>query len=104
KKNIMEQELLFSDLGVSAEILRAVEDMGYTQPSPIQAQSIPLLLEGKDVIGQAQTGTGKTASFSIPIIDQVDPQLKNTQALILCPICGLAVQLDSEIFNLSNYK
>lgn len=100
----MEQELLFSDLGVSAEILRAVEDMGYTQPSPIQAQSIPLLLEGRDVIGQAQTGTGKTASFAIPIIDQVDPSLNRPQALILCPTRELAVQVEGEIFKLAKYK
>lgn len=102
--NIMEQELLFSDLGISAEILRAVEDMGYTQPSPIQLQSIPLLLEGRDVIGQAQTGTGKTAAFAIPIIDQVDPQLKKPQALILCPTRELAVQVEGEIVKLSRHK
>ncbi|HSI77584.1 MAG TPA: DEAD/DEAH box helicase, partial [Lunatimonas sp.] len=71
----MENELLFSDLGISEEILSAVEDMGYTQPSPIQTQTIPLLLEGNDVIGQAQTGTGKTAAFGIPIIDLVDTSI-----------------------------
>lgn len=100
----MEKELLFSDLGVSEEILRAVEDMGYTHPSTIQKQSIPLLLEGKDVIGQAQTGTGKTASFAIPIIDQVDPSLNRPQALILCPTRELAVQVEGEIVKLSKYK
>src|SRR5690606_32829441 len=73
-------------------------------PSPIQAQSIPLLLEGKDVIGQAQTGTGKTASFSIPIIDQVDPQLKKPQALIICPTREPAGQVEGEIFKLAKYK
>jgi ATP-dependent RNA helicase DeaD len=104
RKHFMEQELLFSDLGISAEILRAVEDMGYTQPSPIQTQTIPLLLEGKDVIGQAQTGTGKTAAFAIPIIDQVDPQLNKPQALILCPTRELAVQVEGEIFKLAKYK
>ncbi|SIS71405.1 DEAD/DEAH box helicase [Belliella pelovolcani] len=100
----MEQELLFSDLGISEEILKAVEDMGYTQPSTIQSQSIPLLLEGKDVIGQAQTGTGKTASFGIPIIDLVDPNIKRPQALILCPTRELAVQVEGEIVKLSKYK
>ena len=104
KENIMEQELVFSDLGISEEILKAVEDMGYTHPSPIQAQSIPLLLEGKDVIGQAQTGTGKTAAFAIPIIDQVDPLLREPQALILCPTRELAVQVEGEIFKLSKHK
>jgi ATP-dependent RNA helicase DeaD len=100
----MEKELLFSDLGVSAEILKAVEDMGYTHPSQIQTQSIPLLLEGRDVIGQAQTGTGKTAAFAIPIIDQVDTSSKKPQALILCPTRELAVQVEGEIVKLSRYK
>ncbi len=100
----MENEKLFSDLGISSEILQAVEDMGYTQPSPIQAQSIPLLLEGRDVIGQAQTGTGKTASFAIPIIDQVEPGLSQPQALILCPTRELAVQVDGEIAKLAKHK
>ena len=103
-RNIMENETLFSDLGISAEILRAVEDMGYTHPSPIQKQTIPFLLEGRDVIGQAQTGTGKTAAFGIPIIDQVDPQLKKPQALILCPTRELAVQVEGEIGKLSRHK
>lgn len=100
----MEKELLFSDLGVSAEILKAVEDMGYTHPSTIQSQSIPLLLSGRDVIGQAQTGTGKTASFAIPIIDQVDTDFNKPQALILCPTRELAVQVEGEIVKLAKYK
>ncbi|EON77410.1 Cold-shock DEAD-box protein A [Lunatimonas lonarensis] len=100
----MEQQLLFSDLGVSEEILSAVEDMGFTQPSPIQAQTIPLLLEGHDVIGQAQTGTGKTASFAIPIIDMVDVDSNKPQALILCPTRELAVQVEGEINKLAKYK
>ncbi|WP_114748872.1 DEAD/DEAH box helicase [Pleomorphovibrio marinus] len=100
----MEQELLFSDLGVSEEILKAVEDLGYTHPSPIQAQTIPSLLEGQDLIGQAQTGTGKTASFAIPIIDQVDENSNHPQALILCPTRELAVQVEGEIVKLTKYK
>jgi ATP-dependent RNA helicase DeaD len=100
----MEKELLFSDLGISEEILKAVEGMGYTHPSPIQAQTIPLLLEGNDVIGQAQTGTGKTAAFGIPMIDQVDPSLNKPQALILCPTRELAVQVEGEIVKLARYK
>ena len=100
----MEQELTFSDLGISAEILKAVEDMGYTQPSTIQSQTIPLLLDGRDVIGQAQTGTGKTAAFGIPMIDQVDPTINKPQALILCPTRELAVQVEGEIVKLSKYK
>lgn len=100
----MEKEILFSDLGVSEEILRAVEDMGYTQPSPIQAQTIPLLLQGADVIGQAQTGTGKTAAFGIPIIDRIDSSIKKPQALILCPTRELAVQVEGEIAKLTKYN
>ncbi|AGA79294.1 DEAD/DEAH box helicase [Echinicola vietnamensis] len=100
----MENETLFADLGISAEILQAVEGMGYTQPSEIQAQSIPLMLEGHDVIGQAQTGTGKTASFGIPIVDRVDSSSKQPQALILCPTRELAVQVEGEITKLAKYK
>ncbi|UCS92890.1 DEAD/DEAH box helicase [Echinicola marina] len=100
----MENELLFSNLGISAEILQAVEDMGYTQPSEIQAQSIPLMLEGRDVIGQAQTGTGKTASFGIPIVDMIDASSNKPQALILCPTRELAVQVEGEISKLAKHK
>ena len=93
----------FSDLGISVEILRAVEEMGYTTPSPIQSQAIPFVLEGRDLIGQAQTGTGKTAAFAIPIIDLVDSELNKPQAIILCPTRELAVQVEGEIQKLSKY-
>lgn len=99
----MEITTQFSDLGISAEILRAVEEMGYTTPSPIQSQAIPFVLEGRDLIGQAQTGTGKTAAFSIPIIDLVDSELNKPQAIILCPTRELAVQVEGEIQKLSKY-
>lgn len=99
----MEITTQFSDLGISAEILRAVEEMGYTTPSPIQLQAIPFVLEGRDLIGQAQTGTGKTAAFAIPIIDLVDSELNKPQAIILCPTRELAVQVEGEIQKLSKY-
>lgn len=99
----MENTIKFSDLGISEEILRAVEEMGYTQPSPIQSQAIPFVLEGRDVIGQAQTGTGKTAAFAIPIIDLVDPEFNRPQAIILCPTRELAVQVEGEIQKLAKY-
>ena len=99
----MENTIKFSDLGISEEILRAVEEMGYTQPSPIQLQAIPFVLEGRDVIGQAQTGTGKTAAFGIPIIDLVDPEFNRPQAIILCPTRELAVQVEGEIQKLAKY-
>ena len=99
----MEQIQKFSDLGISEEIIRAVEEMGYTQPSPIQSQAIPFLLQGRDVIGQAQTGTGKTAAFAIPIIDLVDPDFNRPQAIILCPTRELAVQVEGEIQKLAKF-
>lgn len=99
----MEITTQFSDLGISSEILRAVEEMGYTTPSPIQSQAIPFVLEGRDLIGQAQTGTGKTAAFAIPIIDLVDSELNKPQAIILCPTRELAVQVEGEIQKLSKY-
>ena len=99
----MENTLKFSDLGISAEILKSVEEMGYTQPSPIQLQAIPFVLEGRDVIGQAQTGTGKTAAFAIPIIDLVDPDFNKPQAIILCPTRELAVQVEGEIQKLAKH-
>ena len=73
----------FEDLPISDEIKRAIADMGFEEPSPIQAQSIPVILSGRDVIGQAQTGTGKTAAFSIPVLETIDPENKSLQAIIL---------------------
>lgn len=99
----MEQTLKFSDLGISAEILKSVEEMGYTQPSQIQSEAIPYVLAGRDVIGQAQTGTGKTAAFAIPIIDLVDPDFNKPQAIILCPTRELAVQVEGEFQKLSKH-
>lgn len=99
----MENTLKFSDLGISDEILKSVEEMGYTQPSQIQSQAIPFLLQGRDVIGQAQTGTGKTAAFAIPIIDLVDSELNHPQAIILCPTRELAVQVEGEIQKLAKF-
>ena len=83
----------FEDLPISDEIKRSVAELGFEEPSPIQAQSIPVILTGKDVIGQAQTGTGKTAAFSIPVLDMVDPNKKSVQAVVLCPTRELAIQV-----------
>lgn len=94
----------FSELGLSEEILRAVTEMGFTAPSPIQAQGIPAVLEGNDVIGQAQTGTGKTAAFGIPVLERIDTTSNATQALILCPTRELAVQVSEEMGKLAKYK
>jgi ATP-dependent RNA helicase DeaD len=83
----------FSDLQLSEPLLRALKDVGYEVPSPIQAATIPLLLSGRDVLGQAQTGTGKTAAFALPILDRIDPATRLPQALVLAPTRELAIQV-----------
>jgi ATP-dependent RNA helicase DeaD len=83
----------FADLGLSEPTLQALQDVGYEQPSPIQEQAIPVLLQGQDIIGQAQTGSGKTAAFGLPIIEQVDPDVPEVQALVLTPTRELCIQV-----------
>jgi ATP-dependent RNA helicase DeaD len=96
--------LNFSDLGLSAEVLRAVADLGFEQASPIQSAAIPVLLEGHDVVGQSQTGSGKTAAFAIPAIELCAPQDRSVQVLILCPTRELATQVADEVHKLSAHK
>ena len=93
----------FEELNIDERILRAVEDMGFEEASPIQANAIPAVLEGRDVVGQAQTGTGKTAAYSIPMLQKIDPDLKKVQAIVLCPTRELAVQVSEEIRKLAKY-
>lgn len=83
----------FADLGLSASLLKTLTEIGYETPSPIQAQCIPILLEGRDLIGQAQTGTGKTAAFALPLMEQIDVKLTKPQALVLTPTRELAIQV-----------
>jgi ATP-dependent RNA helicase DeaD len=83
----------FADLGLSETTLQALQDVGYEKPSPIQEQSIPPLLEGKDMIGQAQTGSGKTAAFGLPLLEHVDPSEPEVQALVLTPTRELCIQV-----------
>ena len=83
----------FTDLQLPEALLRALADLGYESPSPIQAATIPPLLEGRDVLGQAQTGTGKTAAFALPVLAQLDPDQKIPQALVLAPTRELAIQV-----------
>ena len=83
----------FAELGIDDRLLRVLKDVGYESPSPIQAETIPLLLEGKDVVGLAQTGTGKTAAFALPILGRIDPSRKDTQALVLALTRELALQV-----------
>ena len=92
-----EPNLTFADLGIDKRVLRALSDVGYESPSPIQAATIPALLAGRHVVGLAQTGTGKTAAFAVPILSQVDLKQKTPQALVLAPTRELALQV-SEAF------
>ena len=99
----MEQQVKYSDTEINAYILKAVREMGFEYMTPIQEQAIPVLLEGKDVIGQAQTGTGKTAAFSIPMIQKIDISCKKPQGIILCPTRELAMQAAEEIRKITKY-
>jgi len=94
----------FSELGLSAEVLKAVERMGFEQASPIQAEAIPPLLDGRDVIGQSQTGSGKTAAFGIPAVEMADPTNRSVQVLMMCPTRELASQVAEEIAKLACFK
>ncbi|MCL1936016.1 MAG: DEAD/DEAH box helicase [Defluviitaleaceae bacterium] len=94
----------FEDLEISPEILRAIQDMGFEEATPIQTQSISIVKSGKDVLGQSQTGTGKTAAFGIPTLEMVDEDSKNLQALVLCPTRELAIQVSEEFRKLLKYK
>ncbi len=98
------ERIKFQELSLSEEIQRAIVDLGYEEASPIQTAAIPLLMQGRDVIGQAQTGTGKTAAFAIPTIEGIDPNNREVQALILCPTRELAIQVSEEIQKLVKYK
>lgn len=95
---------LFSELGLSEETLKAVQRLGFEQASPIQAEAIPILLTGKDIVGQSQTGSGKTAAFAIPAIERMDPKGSGPQVLILCPTRELAIQVSEEVHKLSFFK
>lgn len=93
----------FEDLPICDDIKKAIIEMGFEEPSPIQIQSIPVVLSGKDVIGQAQTGTGKTAAFSIPLLQSIDPDDRSLQAIVLCPTRELAIQVSKEIRKIAKY-
>lgn len=97
------EKILFSELNCSREILRAVEDMGFEETTPIQSMAIPVAFTGRDVVGQAQTGTGKTAAFSIPMLEKIDLSSKHVQALVLCPTRELAVQISEEVNKIGKY-
>ena len=96
--------LKFEEMNLSDDIVRAVKDMGFEEATPIQSQAIPVILEGKDIIGQSQTGTGKTAAFGIPLLERINPEDRRLQALILCPTRELAIQVSEEFRKLLKYK
>lgn len=98
------EQMRFEDLGLSKEIMKAIEEMGFEEASHIQAKAIPEAMSGRDIIGQSQTGTGKTAAFGIPILEKVNPDSKKMQAIILCPTRELAVQVSEELKRLSKHK
>ncbi len=94
----------FKELNIDEEIQRGIDDLGFEEATPIQAQAIPLILEGKDIIGQAQTGTGKTCAFGIPAISMLDRESEGVQVLILSPTRELAIQSSEELKSISKYK
>ncbi|MEK6758777.1 MAG: DEAD/DEAH box helicase [Deltaproteobacteria bacterium] len=100
----MENITRFEDFGLSSEVLKAIAQMGFEEPTPIQKKTIPVLMMGKDVIGQAQTGTGKTAAFGIPIVEKIDKSAQGVQAIVLAPTRELAMQAAEELNKLGASK
>ncbi len=97
-------KLKFEEINLSDEIKKAVSDMGFEEMTPIQSKAIPKLLQGMDIIGQAQTGTGKTATFGIPIVERIKEKDRSLQAMVLCPTRELSIQVAEEIKRLAKYK
>ena len=94
----------FDEMNLSPDLTRAIADMGFEEATPIQHQAIEIIMSGRDVVGQSQTGTGKTAAFGIPCIENIDPENRDLQALILCPTRELAIQVCEEFRKLLKYK
>jgi len=97
-------QVSFTDFPISGPVRKAVKDQGWEIPTPIQALALPVLLGGEDVVGLAQTGSGKTAAFSIPLLESIDPKTRGVQALVLAPTRELAAQAAAELSNLSRYR
>ena len=98
-----EVKIRYDESGLDERIIRAVTEMGFEYMSPIQAAAIPVMMEGVDIIGQAQTGTGKTAAFGIPLLQKVDPDNKHLQAVVLCPTRELAMQAADDIRDFAKF-
>ena len=102
-REAQEAKVRYDESGLDEKIIRAVTEMGFEYMSPIQKAAIPVMLEGRDIIGQAQTGTGKTAAFGIPLLQKVDPNNKHLQAVVLCPTRELAMQAADDIRDFAKY-
>jgi ATP-dependent RNA helicase DeaD len=98
------QYTTFEELNLSKQTKKAIDAMGFTELTPIQSESIPVIMEGKDVIGQAQTGTGKTLAFAIPILEGLSPKERKVEAIVLCPTRELAVQVAEEFSRLAKFR
>ncbi len=98
------ENIVFSELNLSNEVQKALSAMGFEEATPIQTKAIPPIFEGKDIIGQAQTGTGKTCAFGIPAVEMLDPAVSGIQVLVLCPTRELAVQISEELKNVCKFK
>ncbi len=98
------ETISFADLPLTREVRRAIEDMGFEEPTPIQSRTILPILERRDVIGQAYTGTGKTAAYGIPALEMADPRERQVQTIILCPTRELAIQVSDELRKIGRYK
>ncbi|MDR2277255.1 MAG: DEAD/DEAH box helicase, partial [Vagococcus sp.] len=96
--------LKFSELNLDKKLLKSIEAIGFEEATPIQSETIPLALEGKDVIGQAQTGTGKTAAFGLPMLDKIDTEKQTLQGLVIAPTRELAIQTQEELYRLGKDK
>ncbi len=102
-QTVENNEISFAEFNLKSEILKAVNELGYEAPSPIQQKTIPLLLEGKDIIGQAQTGTGKTAAFALPVLHSINVKSSEVQALVLTPTRELAIQVAEAIHSYAKH-
>src|SRR5436305_12771166 len=94
----------FEPLGLSPDVLRVLDELGYEEATPIQARAIPALLAGRDVLGSAATGTGKTAAFALPLIERLDPAVRCVQALIMTPTRELAVQVAEAVHRYGRHR
>ncbi len=101
---MVERKQSFGEITLSKQVLQALFEMGFEEPSPIQRDAIPLALEGQDLIGQAQTGTGKTAAFGIPVVERINPKFQAVQALVITPTRELAVQVSEEIAKIGKHR